>query len=213
MTAIVFLFMDCSMASCVSCAVSSNSWNCVSPSCDARHQCIVSLSDICFMCSSSEGCTSAAPMSKVRKRCEIEMCVIGPEPACAQQSGRRPCSPPAEHTPATVLTSWHGERGKGVAPQLYAQAGAPVRWAACRPWHWRHRRRRLMCRPSGAMTCSWHDKVMKPAVSKGVTRSVCASKPEQPVTAATELSRDAGSASKVSHMRTGQRACRARWAR
>ena len=32
-TATVFLFIDSSMASCVSCAVSSNSWNCVSPAC------------------------------------------------------------------------------------------------------------------------------------------------------------------------------------
>ena len=39
MTATVFLFMDSSMASCVSWAVSSISWNCVSPSCTAaaRH--------------------------------------------------------------------------------------------------------------------------------------------------------------------------------
>jgi len=33
MTATVFLFIDSSMASCVSCAVSSSSWNCVSPAC------------------------------------------------------------------------------------------------------------------------------------------------------------------------------------
>ena len=32
-TATVFLFIDSSMASCVSCAVSSSSWNCVSPAC------------------------------------------------------------------------------------------------------------------------------------------------------------------------------------
>ncbi len=45
MTAIVFLFMDSSMASCVSCAVSSSSRNCVSPSCAKRQQHAVMLTN------------------------------------------------------------------------------------------------------------------------------------------------------------------------